>query len=171
MRVKIEQFCTLATSPSWQAWLYHFSTHMYKKFVHNLQNSKGCSENRDIMKGIVEAIDRVGGTDKFFQFLQEQYPHMLVNDSKHVDRSDDAHGIFDGYVHGILTYPHRIILKGSGEALKNKVESLLSKKGKSDYIIIDDIAYIEYLERSEEELVDQIPSDNWKLSVYRKDKA
>lgn len=172
MKIKVEQFCSLATSPSWQAWLFHFNTDIYRKFIKKLQESGSCAKNRELMEELLGEIDDVGGADKLYEFLEEQYPHVLKHNSRHLERADrDAHGVFPGYVEGILTYPHRKIFEGARKHLEKQVKQFLSNKGTSDHIIIDEYAYVEYLERSEESLKGKIPEKNWQIAAYRKDKS
>lgn len=170
MNVKVEQFCSLATSPSWQAWLYHHSNIIYKEFIRRLQGSRNCTENRELMKDILKSIDEDGGAESLEDFLKSHYPHMLQGNSLHIERvSEDKHGVFPGYSPGILTYPHRVIFEGNPEKLEKRVKNFITKKGHADHIILGNRAYIEYLENSESDLVGKIPEKNWQIAIYRKD--
>lgn len=166
--IKVEQFCSIATSPAWQAWLYHFSNDIYKKFIKQLQKSRNCNENRELMREVLKNIEEADGSSQLYEFLEEQYPHVLKHNSRYVGRTDiDKYGVFPGYVPGILTYPRRKIFEGSTESLKKKVEQFVSSKGVSDYIIIGNHAYVEFLENKETSIANEIPSNNWLIQKYR----
>jgi hypothetical protein len=167
MRVKIDKFCSLSTSPSWQAWLFHFDGELYKQFIKKLQESRGCNHNRDIMSETLKTINEMGGSDRLLEFLSSHYPHMLVNDEKLpvVAAMPEAGEIFENYHPGILTYPRRVIFTGAN--LQKQVKSFLVDKIKSDFVIVGDRAYVEYLTRDDRDIVDSIPQKNWRISAWR----
>lgn len=167
MQIKVEQFCSLATSPAWQAWLYRYNADLYKSFIDRLQKSKNCSSNRIIMKDLLHEIEQLGGAQPLQQFLEQQYPHVIVT-SVAPDKIVDKYQVFKDFGHGIITYPHRQIFEGKHAELEQKIKQFLARKGVSDYIIIDDIGYVEYLEVSEGILSDKIPEKNWLIKTYRK---
>ena len=171
MHVKIDQFCSLATSPSWQAWLYHNHATLYRKFIHKLRESQGCTQNKDLMVEVLQDIDQIGG-DSLIDFLQQHYPHMLSGQSTTHQQREDAQAleddnVFQYYNPNILTYPKRQIFVGPRSVLNNKVQEFLLDKFRSDYIIIKGRAYIEYLEKNDAAIADQIPQSNWQISQYR----
>ncbi len=162
MKLKVELFCALATSISWQTWLYHFDAEIYRSFITKLYKARGCGENKIVMIDILEEIQKIGGDEQLLRFLNENYPHVINNEAK---AGIDKHGVFPGYNENIVTYPHRKIFTDKKEA-----DKLISKKGRYDYIIVGDLIYVEYLERSEDHLFDKIPDKNWQIAAYRKNK-
>lgn len=167
MRVKVEQFCSLATSPSWQTWLFNYNQPLYKEFIIRLQQSHGCTQNREIMVEFLRRIDTEGGGDKLLDFLVNHFPHVIdeptIRNSQHI--TDD--GIFEHYNPTILTYPRRQIFVGEKRELKKKVREFLLDKLKSDSLIIEGRAYVEYLEQSDAIIAHQIPQQNWQIAQYR----
>lgn len=162
MKLKVEQFCALATSASWQTWLYHFNKEVYRNFILKLQNARNCGENRIVMVDILEDIQKIGGDKHLYDFLSENYPHVIIS----ADRpNSDKHGVFPGYSDNLVTYPHRKIFSDKGEA-----DKFVSNKSKYDSITIDDLIYVEYLDKSEIHLFNEIPKKNWQIAAYRKDK-
>lgn len=158
--LKIQQFCSLSTSSAFQAWLYKYDHNLYSDFISKLHKSGGCSDNSVIMKNLLDKIVDNGGSDAIYNFLSVQFPFVI---NKTVENS--THSIFKDYIPDVLTYPHRIIL--SGENLESKVKYIVDGKLKYDYIIIDDVAYIEYLDITESSLVDKIPHKNWLVTAYK----
>jgi len=168
MKVKVDKFCSLATSPSWQAWLFHFDANLYKTFIKGLQASRGCGQNSDLMIKVLEEIGKLNGNDKLLNFLQQHYPHALVDSQPKVEMKTVAvDEIFEHYNPNLLTYPRRIIFTGSSRELKTKVQSFLLDKIKSDFIIVDGKAYVEYLTNEDSQLKDSIPMKNWKIAAWK----
>lgn len=168
MRVKTALFCSLSTSNAFQTWLYEFDENLYKGFIRNLKSSRGCDENKRIMMGLLEAIEGSGGAKKLEDFLIREYPHIIDAPGKVV--ANDKHKIFDNYVQGVLTYPRREIIRG-GQNLERDVKRFLTTKIHGEYIIVDDVAYIEYLLPGEEEIAAQLPDEKWKVRNARRDKT
>lgn len=169
MKIKVEQFCALATSASWQAWLYKFDNNIYINFIDNLHKSKNCTQNREIMSDTLELIKRSGRSAELYEFLKQQFPYVIVEEGV-TTKTGDIHGVFPGYVNGLLTYPHRVILEAPENIIENRVKKFVRGKVKSDFLIIGQHAYIEYLDNSEKDLVNKIPDKNWLINAYRRSK-
>jgi hypothetical protein len=176
MKVKVDKFCSLSTSPSWQAWLFHLNGKLYHSFMKQLQESRGCNQNRDIMIELLKEIEKIEfGTDKLFDFLQKHYPHMIVKDdgtpvkpavkTKSERQPRKADDIFPYFNPAIVTYPRRQVF--DGDNLERRTKEFLVDKLKSDYVIVDGKSYIEYLERRDITLSDQIPARNWMIAAWR----
>lgn len=123
------------------------------------------------MVEVLEEIDKAGG-DNLIEFLQKHYPHMLSGQSTVRQQREDAQAlkddhIFPHYNPNILTYPRRQIFVGPQSMLSGKVQEFLLDKFRGDHIIIKERAYIEYLEKSDATIADQIPQSNWLISQYR----
>ena len=172
MLVKVDQFCSLSTSPSWQAWLYHTDTVLYRKFIKRLQESKGCSQNRDLMIDILKELDKLpDGAEKLNNFLTKHYPHMIENSEKQFNddilHSNFDNTVFEYYNPNLLTYPRRIIFTGDQRSLRQTIKEFVLDKIKYDSIIISNTAYIEYLIAEDSLIVDKIPDSNWRIPAYR----
>ncbi len=169
MQVKINKFCALATSPSWQAWLFHFNQGLYQKFFNKLQVSRGCNQNRDLMIELLKEIELVpGGTESILTFLQKHYPSVLNNGIAQpsvVRTSPATNKVFEYYNPNLLTYPRRLVIE-HGEVERLAIE-FIRDKIRSDFVIVDGKAYIEYLLASDEPIKDKIPTDNWVIRRWR----
>lgn len=165
-KIRVDKFCSLANSPSWQAWLYHYDAILFAKFVKKIRESRGCSQNTDVMIDTLKEIDQSkDGSEKLLDFISKNYPYMIVEESQSsVLASDDIFGYFNP---SILTYPHRLIFNGSKDELIDKAREFSKDKLKIDYVIINNKLYIEYLNNDEESLINQIPANNWKISIWR----
>jgi hypothetical protein len=169
-KVRVDKFCSLATSPSWQAWLFHLDHDLYRRFIKKLQQSRGCSHNRDLMVEILKEIDKIdSGGPQLIEFLTKHYPTMLVTDDSQprLIRQDQHESIFDYYNPHILTYPRRMILIGTPTDLKQRVQEFLLDKIQTDFVIVGDRAYIEYLKAEDASIKDQIPTKNWQVAAWR----
>jgi hypothetical protein len=179
LKVKVDKFCSLSTSPSWQAWLFHLDAAVYRKFMRRLQESRGCNQNKDLMVELLKEFERMpGAVDKLFEFLSKHYPHMIVKEQqsqppKIVDKAEpvavpklgQGGTIFPYYNPQILTYPRRQVFEGGD--LDRRVREFLLDKLKSDFVIVDGKAYVEYLDRSDAQLVNKIPQKNWQIAAWR----
>lgn len=169
-KVKVDKFCGLSTSPSWQAWLIHTDISLYRKFRLRLQESRGCNQNRDIMVELLKELEQIpGATEKLFEFLKKHYPYMIVDESVAPSASPipvtDAGPIFPHFNASILTYPRRQVFEGPN--LQKRLQEFLLDKIKSDSVIVDGKAYVEYLERGDAALVDKVPQKNWQIAAWR----
>lgn len=168
MKILVEQFCALSTSPSWQSWLYHFDQGLHSRYINRLRQSTGCNSNREIMKEALEEVQELGGGDDLVKFLQKHFPQVIKSDVPVEMRVDiNEHKIFASYTPGILTYPRRIILSGTARELRQKVREFILDKPVHDSIIVGERAYIEYLEERDLHLKDSIPMKNWQIATYR----
>jgi hypothetical protein len=173
INLKVEKFCSLVDSPSWQAWLWKFDHNLYNKFMAGLRASKNCTQNSELMIIILNMIQDVhGGSEKLFEFITSNYPHMLAGEDSQplrVETPQNVSGdnIFPNYVPGVLTYPRRIILVGNGQSLKKRVNSFVLDKIKHDTLIVGDKAYIEYLTAADSNILAHLPMKNWLIAAYR----
>jgi hypothetical protein len=167
MEIKVEQFCSLATSPSWQAWLYKFNADTYRAFIAKLQNSRGCSQNRDIMKETLAEISAKNGGDDLLRFLSTNYPHMLMKDQITVKSTAQKGQVFEHYNPLALTYPRRKLFTGDLKTIQRDIRSFCLDKIKHDSIIVDGVGYVEYLNRADAKMSSSIPEANWQIAAYR----
>jgi len=164
MKLRLNQFCNLATSPSFQAWLYNIDVEIYRAFQQNMRSARGCADNRDIMAETLHLLKESGKQTQLFDFLKANYPNVLGK----VNVGHTQQGqVFPKFNPNILTYPRRKILKDDGSGLKRKVNNFIIDKIKSDYIIVGNTAYIEYLCEEDRHLIDQISPNSWLVSQFR----
>ena len=94
----------------------------------------------------------------------------LLTAIMHVLRSCSSYDFDNIFIHYnpiVLTYPRRIIFTGPSRELQKKVREFIIDKIKSDYIILGERAYIEYLKKIDEMIMNKIPLSNWQIAAYR----
>ena len=170
MKIKTDQFCGLATSPSFQTWLYNNDVELYRSFISGLQQSRGCSQNRELMLELLTEIQNRGNSDSLAVFISKNYPHMIDgNESMRSSYDDDT--VFSNYNPNILTYPRRMIVEGDERSLNRQAREFLLDKMKGDYIIVGNKLYIEYLEKKDKSIANSIPLSNWQIANYRQEQS
>lgn len=162
-QIKVEKFCSLATSPEWQAWLFHFDTDLYRTFIGKLNQSRGCGQNRTIMQETLTDIVKIDNGVKLLSFLSDKFKHVL--NKQIIEQTIKVPPVFENFNPTILTFPHRTII--SGNDITNQVKQFLSDKDIYDYVIVNGQAYIEYLYRHEAHLKAMIPIKNWLVTKWR----
>lgn len=160
MQINKSLFCSLATSPRWQSWLYNYNQEIYRQFITKLQSSAGCAENTRIMQQLLDQIINRGGYSLLMGFLSRQFPHVIDKAAKPIQKRTM---VFEDYVAGLLTYPHRKIIESDN--VEADVLQFIRDKGKSDYVIVDGVGFVEYLEKSEVDL--PVPPENWQIHKYK----
>lgn len=163
MRIKSYQFCGLATSAKWQSWLRDYDPKLHADFKAKMEKSHGCTQNTVIMSWVLKQIQAdEGGEEKLMSFLNDKFPYVLDAPV----RLKKANAFGDFYTN-VLTFPRRHIMQGEG--LEDRVKEFLKGKLVTDHIIIDGVAYIEYLNSTDKHLQNKIPENNWRIAAYRKD--
>lgn len=164
MKLKIDQFCNLATSPSWQAWLYNLDKELSKEFMLKIQNSKGCSQNKDIMLNTLRKIQDHGLADRLMNYMVANYPNMVEDLSAMPSKFN---GPVFNFNPNLVTFPRRIVFQGSINDIKRRINSFALDKIKYDSIIVDGVGYVEYLTKEDKSIESQIPAKNWLIAAYR----
>jgi hypothetical protein len=163
MRIKTALFCNLSTSQTFQSWLFKYNENLYKSFVYDLRESRGCEENKRIMLKVLDNIEEAGDGALLEQFLREKYPHVIDEPREII--FNDKHQVFPDYKPGILTYPRREIITAKRN-LDRDVKRFLANKIHGEYIIIDNVAYVEYFLPGEENIAAKLPEEKWKIRAY-----
>lgn len=166
MKLKVDQFCTLATSASWQTWLFNTSTEVFNEFIVRLRNSRGCTQNREIMKEALDKLIDRGLSEELSKFITTNYPYMVDSARSKDHRKKHIGPVFE-YVPNIITYPRRMIFEGSMPEIKRKINSFTIDKYRHDSIIVGNVGYVEYLTREDKDIEPHIPMKNWLIAAYR----
>lgn len=172
MKLRVDKFCSLATSPSWQAWLYRFDASLYREFIVKLQSAKGCSGNKEIMLELLKRIEAMdGGADKLEAFISKNYAHMMITDDATPRpvpvQSQTVQQVFQYYNPNLLTYPRRIVFEGDERSLAKTINEFVLDKIKYDSLILNGKAYVEYLTQADRLIINSIPVTNWQIAAYR----
>ncbi len=170
MDIKIGQFCSLATAPKWQTWLFGHDGKYYAEFIEKLRKSTGCRQNSEIMKEALDYLEKKGSRDALETFLKKEFPNALSDGkpapAKPRPKNPDPM-YFRDFMTKALTFPRRQIITGNPDTLVENVNKFLAGKIMADYVIFGNRAYIEYLEEQDAKLKDKVPFKNWKTSTWK----
>jgi hypothetical protein len=116
----------------------------------------------------LDKVKQSGGYELLIDFINVNYPYMIIGDGlgKRATSGDDI--IFPEYVANVLTYPRRIIFEGEPDQLSIRIQRFTHDKIKHDSIIIGHKGYVEYLVGQDINIADKIPLNNWLIASYRK---
>jgi hypothetical protein len=121
--------------------------------------------------------------DQFEDFIRRKFPYIIEGEEKPQRAPRPApkekkiippqrlnkHGVFKSYNPRMLTFPQKLILTSdNAENLATQVKEFLRDKVASDYIIIEDTAYIEYLPSKYKDIADQIPLEAREIELFRR---
>lgn len=135
-----------------------------------LRESRGCNYNRQLMVDTLDLISKNGGYEQILDYVRVNYPYMVVDEYRKQSGKTQTDNIFPGYVAGILTYPRRVIFEGQPDDLFKRIQAFIYDKLKHDYIIVGNKGYVEYLNKGDAQIVDQLPLTSWLIATYRKNK-
>lgn len=137
--------------------------------MEKLKHSKGCNQNRDLMVGLLTEIQAIPeGYEQLLVFLRKSYPSMIVAEVGQTQAAPAAvpsGPVFPYFNPGILTYPRRQVFEGGN--LAKTVREFCLDKIKSDFVIVDGKAYVEYLERGDSAVAGAVPLKNWQIAAWR----
>lgn len=176
-QIKVDQFCGLSTSPAWQAWLYRFSADLYQELAAHLRTSKGCGANRDKMMELMTRINATPqGSDKLLEFLRGSFPHVVEQAAPQaavpqvVSAPTPARVPFERYDPRLLTFPRRQMFEGQDQSeLTRRVHAFLADKVRSDWVIVGDKAYVEYVPSEHARVAGSVPEKNWLVTKWKRE--
>jgi hypothetical protein len=80
----------------------------------------------------------------------------------------NKHGVFKNYRAGLLTFPHKKIFTNSNKQhLQAIVDSFIRGKVSTDYVIVEDYAYVEYFNPVYTAQAEQIPKESRDIYQYK----
>jgi hypothetical protein len=170
MKLNTQQFCYLSSAPAWLAWLHDYSADLYRDLIEHLRRKTGCRANQAKMLEMLNQImAQPDGIVQLETFLRKSFPHVLIPDEHQQARPKaKIDPVFPDYKPGLLTLPRRKILERHDVPnLEEAVTNFLADKRNSDYVIVGDRAYIEYLPAALASLHDKIPANNWLVRTYK----
>lgn len=180
LRIRSGQFCALAKESKFQIWLSGKSTELYQELMEHLKQSTSCKSNIVKMNSIKDGLDKLDLGDDLFEFLKKNYPLTIseidektskefeyVQYTNALDKLDDV-SVFKYYNPKILTFPQKIVFKNANRiALEESVKEFLVDKIDYDYIIINDLAYVEYFHYKYRGEAEKIPKSMRELFKYK----
>lgn len=171
MNIKVTQFCGLSTSPQWQAWLYKYSTEVYGRFVSEMQKSKGCNQNRDIMLKFFNELEEAGAKPLIIDFLKMNFPYMLEDEVNpevpvqivHPPEVNELQTYKNAFSSGNVTFPHRALTAVADKTVDELMSGFMeaTRAIAVQHIVIDGILYVEYLLPADASIKDILRTDQW----------
>lgn len=172
-RLRITQFCALSHDTQFQTWLQSNFHDLYEELIMHLSTSNSCTANKQKMVAIQLEIRKRGKADRLMDFLLREFPLVVEvleeKTTKPVTEEIERPGIFNHYNPHLLTFPQKLILRNKDQSILVKsVDDFIKDKIDPDYLIIGDIAYIEYFKLKYVKEAKIIPTDARELVVYRR---
>ena len=178
--IRADQFCALASDDRWQSWLSSVATDLCDQLRGHLEKGKGCRSNREFM-GILRnhLVERGLGND-MLEHLKKTFPivlRILPNESIKENKPKapityedmNKHEVFSSYKPHILTFPHKMIMVDQDpESLRRKVRKFTKSKIYTDWVILDDRAYIEYFESRFRKEAEKVESHTREIAIFRR---
>jgi len=128
--------------------------------MNDVRNTTGCGRNKEIMTHVLNEVENTGGLQKLAKFLKDNHPYII--------KDQPQYGWQANFKIGLLTFPRRKIIIGDNQKdLITRVNQFLSDKIKYEYTVMDDTAYIEYLEKGDESILVKLPDNKWILRKLR----
>ena len=163
MKIRTELFCSLASHPKWQEWLKNTTDEIYQIFIDKFKKSTGCSNNAKIMIETLPLINSAGLEDNLFTFLGDYFPNILIND----DEEQSILPIEKYFYIKSLTYPRRIVIEAEPKDIHVELSKFLNGKIQSEYIIIKNRAFVEYLIIEDIQIMKSIPESKWLIKAIK----
>lgn len=174
MKVRVNQFCGLSTSPQIQAWLYRYNADLYNSFIEDMKQSRGCNQNRENMQKVYDAIVANGDLEKLTDYLKTHFPHVIEIEGQEtpeapstliVPDTENSTNILNAmkemFNRRTVTFPRRTVVPVTGFDPDVAVESFSKDKIAVKWLVHDNVLYLEYLLKVDEPIKDSILESNW----------
>lgn len=174
MKVRVNQFCGLSTSPQIQAWLYRYNADLYNSFIEDMKQSRGCNQNRENMQKVYDAIVANGDLEKLTDYLKTHFPHVIEIEGQEtpeapstllVPETENSTNILNAmkemFNRRTVTFPRRTVVPVTGFDPDVAVESFSKDKIAVKWLVHDNVLYLEYLLKVDEPIKDSILESNW----------
>lgn len=174
MKVRVNQFCGLSTSPQIQAWLYRYNADLYNSFIEDMKQSRGCNQNRENMQKVYDAIVANGDLEKLTDYLKTHFPHVIEIEGQETPEAPSAllvpetenstnilNAMKEMFNRRTVTFPRRTVVPVTGFDPDVAVESFSKDKIAVKWLVHDNVLYLEYLLKVDEPIKDSILESNW----------
>lgn len=178
-RVRTKQFCSLCKEQRWQAWLHTSAPNLFDDLIDHLSSNLSCRANHQKMVEIYQKLEARKLVEGMVKFLVKEYPYAVedisiameqprkVENSLTLDRLDNQ-DIFVIYKPNLLTFPQKLVLKNDDvNMLHRDVMSFINDKVGVDFVIIKNVAYIEFFKLKFQRESKQFPLEKREIYRYR----
>ncbi len=123
---------------------------------------------------MIDAYDSIMKSDlsKDFADHLHGYPDLIVEEVRTIPKiarmmvgpCEDPNGVFSCYNPQMLRFPMQLILMSEDKDMLNHAITEFSKRNPNfEYMVVGDLAYIEYIPEEYINLLDKIPEGNWEV--------
>lgn len=194
MRIDQSQFCSLSGDGKFQQWLKIADNALYEELMETRRTGRGCRANSEKMRHVYAQLYQHSKGDQLEAFISKNYPSLIVRDREDTKgvptyrpappmlraprrqkiisptntESLNKHKVFGSYRPHIMTFPQkRILVNSNRRQLEASVRQFLQGKMSTDYIIIEDRAYIEFFDAKFTREAAKIPQEHREIHQYR----
>jgi len=174
-KIKARQFCSLSKEIKWQNWLKSVAPDLNRDLLSHLTKSKSCRSNSEKMSVIQKELATRGKSMDMVNFLKKEFPIVIEEENDKpqaitIKRSSNpGRLVFAYYNPELLTFPHKLIMENTDQQqLTRDVKDFCSKHFGTDYVIIENMAYIEYFPLKYESEVSKIDYTTREIVLFRK---
>ena len=190
IEIKSSSFCGLSRTKDWQNWLKITAPDLHKELTKIVDSNQGCRANSNKMMDIYFSLHKRGLESQLETFLKRRFPWIIktpeepthkqirkniktvkIIETKNPRKSNleilNKHKVFLSYRPNILSFPQKYIIIADPQLIYDQVRIFVSNKLSVDYLIIDDHAYIEYLDAKYATVVDRIQREDRDIYKYR----
>jgi len=177
--VKVDQFCALSKENSWQAWLQSVADDLHTDLLKFLNENNSCSANQKKMKDIYRILSNRNLSKQMIKFLVKNYPNVVeeVAEAGDVVRRDtnsiylnsiDNKEIFEYYNPLLLTFPQKVVIENDDrDSLMLELNYFISDKFGVDFVVVDNMAYIEYFKKKYVNESNNFPNNSREIYKYK----
>ena len=173
-KINSDEFCYLAKSELFLTWLKNLDAKIHASLIEFLMSGQGCTANRNKMYETLQTIvHNHQWAIALESFLAKNFPAMIIDDTKPAAtgrvisrEAENKHKVFTYYDPALATFPRRMIFVG--DSLEKKVRDFCAKQFFCEWIIIEDRAYIEYIQPEAAAHKPNIPEKNWQIRAFKK---
>jgi len=193
-KLNTSKFCALSRNSDFNKWLKDTASDLHSTLV-RVRKTPGCKSNREYMMIIYRDLYKRGKGEELETFIKSRFSYLIEKEIEAkfpgvpvqtVDKirpkslkkipfkneEMNKHKVFKIYKPSMLMFPQkRILMDDSGELLLKLVKKFLSDKIGSDFIIIENRAYIEYFDQKYATINDKIKKETRDIYQYRLDKG
>jgi hypothetical protein len=172
----MSQFCALSREQPFHHWLQTIVPDQHDILMKHLETSTSCKSNKLKMIEIQSKIKERGFLSSLINYLLLEYPEVIeiIEEGKKIQRGvpkivmTNDNKVFRYYNPNLLSFPQKLIIKNVNvQALELSVLDFCKDKILTDYLIINNTAYIEYIKSKYYEEAKSVTDENRDLYQYR----
>lgn len=192
LKLNTSKFCALSRNSDFNKWLRDIASDLHSTLV-QVRKQPGCKSNREYMMTIYRNLYARGKGQELETFIKSRFSYLIEKEIEEsrpgvpvveqtINRVQpklpkvkapkpeelNKHKVFKMYKPNMLVFPQKkIIVEENPDTLLKVVKKFLSNKIGTDYIIIEDRAYIEYFDQKYAVVNERIKKEAREIYQYR----